>query len=116
MWKVPMTTIQHPTGNPNEFLNVPFLRPVDMLGFLMKNCPDLLLGGHKDFVRSAKELSCFWTQYKKYHPQHMVFESGCPLDTTVPILLHGDEGRGLRRGNTAILTLESPLGLGTSKG
>ena len=38
-------------------------------------------------------------------------EHGEWLDSVIPMLVHGDEGRGVRKGNTAVVTLEPALGL-----
>ena len=62
-----------------------------------------------------RHLSAFWSAYRQTHPTHRVFvDHSDSLSTVIPLAVHGDEGRGVRKGNTCLLTLESPFGLGTA--
>ena len=109
-WKVPLSTIPH--LHAGQEIDVPYLSPLKFLPHLMQRAPHLLFGG-LGLVEGQKLLKCFWTTYKQTHEQHPVFKDGNDLSTTLPLALHGDEGRGVRKGNTCLLTLESPFGLGT---
>lgn len=45
------------------------------------------------------------------HPGHCVFTQHMHrLSRVVPILLHGDEGRAVKRTNYLVMSMESPLG------
>ena len=35
----------------------------------------------------------------------------CPMEQLIPVVLHGDEGRGKRRSNTTVFSWESPIGI-----
>ena len=61
---------------------------------------------------AQQHLEEFWRQYKLSHGSHEVFrEHPQHLRYVIPMLWHGDEGRGVRRGNTTVSTIETPFGL-----
>lgn len=75
----------------------------------MKNAPELVMGGG-----GGEQLEAFWQNYKLFHPEHPIFHDADPRRTfnrCLAFSLHGDEGRGLKKGNTAVLMLETNLGL-----
>ena len=114
-WNVPVTELKHPVGS-NRFLTIPYLRPLESLAFYLQKCPELLCGGESVPEKMSQQLVAFWGQYKGYHPEHRVFqEHQHSLSRVVPLCLHGDEGRGLRKGNCSVLSWESPLGLNSAK-
>ena len=49
--------------------------------------------------------------YRQSHPQHAIYEHHQNrLGHVVPLLIHGDEGRSIKRTNFLIMSVESPLG------
>ena len=93
---------------------VPYLSPRAIVGHLLGKCPQLLFGGVKCPREAQKNLASFWEGYRAMHANHQVFETHSDyLTNVIPMLWHGDEGRGVRKGNTAVCSLESPLGLDT---
>ena len=60
-------------------------------------------------------LSCFWETYREQHPSHCVFqmeaEAKLRLSHTIPLMLHGDGGRTLKKEPLEILSLVAPLGV-----
>ena len=59
-------------------------------------------------------LKSFWDAYKQTHGTHEVFgEHASCTSRVIPLCLHGDEGRGLKKTNTCIMMLESIFGLST---
>ena len=78
----------------------------------MTTCPEILLAGHKG--AEAQELCArFWQQYQLYNPAHEVFsrKSSEERRFTVPVLFHGDKGRGLLKTPVFIFSFESAFGL-----
>lgn len=65
------------------------IRALDCAGRL-----DLLLPD-KSLVESTKQFATYWCRFQAQYPQHQIFEKLGPneLRLTVPIKLHGDEGR-----------------------
>lgn len=111
-WKVPITEFVYPSNRPGENLTVPYLKPSDLVKCFLTHCPDLLFGGASHMKEQSQQLQTFWQHYRAFHPCHIAFhEFPHNLEQVIPLVLHGDEGRGLRKGNCAVLTLESPLGL-----
>ena len=91
---------------------IPYLSPRAMVGHLLAKCPQLLFGGIQNTQDAQQQLLSFWEGYRSTHSDHQVFETHNDyLMNVLPMLWHGDEGRGVRRGNTAVSTLESPFGL-----
>ena len=110
-WKVPLSTFEFDTGE-GEVLMIPYISPKSCLEFLLANVPDVLVGGVTATHEFPAHLSAFWAAYQQCHGTHAVFSSAdTDLSYTLPLVLHGDEGRGKRRTGTLIIALESPLGL-----
>lgn len=62
------------------------------------------------------ELQLFWDRYRVCHGHNNLFqlsdEGKLSLRRTVPLFLHGDEGRGRKRSAVMILSAHSPIGAG----
>ena len=78
-------------------VHYPCIYPSTWLSYLLKKQSYLILGG-VDIDQPSKwqgVLSDFWRQYLQYDKDHIVGCAGSPPRTqTVPLYLHGDEGRG----------------------
>ncbi|CAE7390597.1 HERC1, partial [Symbiodinium sp. CCMP2456] len=111
-WKIPISTYEH-----SDDVHIPFLAPRDILSHMIGKCPELLFGGYKTRDKIRELLSNFWCSYRAWHPSHEVFrearDGDLNLHYTLPILIHGDEGRGVRKGNVAVCSMETPFGLAT---
>ena len=61
----------------------------------------------------SSRLDSFWAAYQQTHPTHSIYDSeiGLPTSYTVPLAIHGDEGRGKRRTGTLCVSLEAILGV-----
>ena len=106
------------TTDEGEVLIVPYLEPKDILETLLGKYPDAVLGEAVSGPACAARLKAFWAAYKQQHSGHQIFDpdTGNPTEHSVPLALHGDEGRGKRRTNTLIVSLEAPLGIKTACG
>ena len=84
------------------------VRPPSWIAYLMGNYPELLAGPGV----AARNFEPFWAAYRLAHPHHELFDSpwATSLSTVIPMLLHGDEGRSLKKGKCMVLSLQSPLG------
>ena len=77
------------------------------------------MGGQSSLEAGKQNLEAFWSQYQKIHPEHDMFRDPTHRSrwpTTLACALHGDEGRGLKKGQTCVLMLESTLGLEPTPG
>ena len=111
-WKVPLSHIEFVHNGITK--DTPYLSPLKYIPFLLERAPELLFGG-LDAVQGQKLLSSFWGAYRQTHPEHHVFkEHADSLSTVLPLTVHGDEGRGVRKGNTCLLSVETPFGLGAA--
>lgn len=86
-----------------------WVRPSTWIKTLLKKAPNVLMG-EKDHTLQCES---FWALYKQHEPSAAVFEhrSDDELRYTLPILIFGDEGRGAKRGNFLVWTIESAIGL-----
>ena len=110
---VPFSYYQH--FHDGEVLEIPYLSPLKFVPYLLEQSPELLFGG-LSARGGQKMLSGFWSAYKQSHSQHKVFQDHADnLSTVLPLCLHGDEGRGVRKGNTCIVSIESPFGMATAE-
>ena len=81
--------------------------------FLLNRAPELVLGG-QEISTGQQSLKKFWDTYESFHPTHAVYQLQQPERTrgnTLVLQLHGDEGRGLKKGNTCVIMVETVLGL-----
>ena len=108
--KVPRETFQYLAKDGNQVLDMHWVRPSVWIKFLLEEHPSLLVGTKRSSIQ--EQLLGFWTTYRKVHPNHAVFDNPDPLrlSHTLPIFLHGDEGRYLKRSNYMLCTVESVLG------
>ena len=94
----------------------------DWVSFLLaKNCWHISCGlMAPNPEREAQILSEFWRRYEMVCPAHPVFlaarEGSIVLARTMPLLWHGDEGRGRRRQPFLVTSWHSVLGRGVRSG
>ena len=113
-WRIPFSTANLASPSEREAVEVPYLSPKSWLQFLLSKHPELLNGGFTDVQKGQDNLEAFWKCYKAIHPSHAMFSQDGHeqrLRYTVPMSLHGDEGRGLKKGHTLVCMIESNLGL-----
>ena len=114
-WKVPLSYLDHQSGD--EVSRIAYIDPKDFMIFLVEKAPELLMGGCPSAESGRSHLAAFWQGYEKVHPTHRLFNDADdvrrPPTSTFPLALHGDEGRGLKKGNTTVLSMESVLGTNT---
>eukprot|EP00438_Fugacium_kawagutii_P031684 Skav232913 [mRNA] locus=scaffold1477:617629:619563:+ [translate_table: standard] len=110
-WNIPISeTLFH--TDLGLVLKIPYIKPSDALTYLLSHRKEVLLGGYTSMADCANLLQGYWQVFKRYHPSHQVFTSHPDsLPYCLPIFLYGDEGRGRRRGNTAVFMMETPFGV-----
>lgn len=100
-----------------ETAQLPYLNPRDVLVNILQKHPWLLLGGLDPGVQSREMLRTFWNTYQSEHPTHMVFRRAAAqslkLETTIPVMLHGDGGRTVKKQPLEVVSLVAVLGLDT---
>lgn len=102
------------TAADGEVISLTYLSPVDLMSALVEQQLDLLVGGLQTQTEISQHLASFWKGFKLFHDDHDVFrEHSNNLDKVIPLCWHGDEGRGKRRGNTCVVSLELPIGCHT---
>lgn len=105
--KVPITPMKHKTSSRKQVTTY-HMDPGAWVKHLLEDSPELL-AGCKGVPK--EQFRAFWAAYKEHHSEHVVFEThGAHLERVAPLLLHGDEGRGVKRTNFFVMSLESPLG------
>lgn len=113
-WDVKLSTFEYLSAD-GDIIPISYISPYDFFEYLMKNHPGVLVGGLQSATDRAEHLAAFWEGFRLQHKDHMVFEEhNSNLSTVVPIMWHGDEGRGKRRGNTAVVSMECVLGTDTA--
>ena len=84
------------------------IKPQDWLKHWMNNNPELMGGWNGN---PAQNFESFWKLYKSQHPSHEVFRSHSDhLESVCPLLIHGDEGRGLKKTGYLVVAVETPFG------
>ena len=109
-WKVKTDVYEFICEDDGSILPIHYLHPKKMMEYLLKTHPVVLFGS-MDPGKARESLVAFWEGYKQHHPDHLAFSLGVPSHQLLPIVLHGDEGRGKRRSNTTVFSWESPIGI-----
>ena len=96
---IPMTKLEVQISE----LDMQILRLRDWMQYILEhNCFHMMCGlMAPDTQRESAILSGFWSRYRQQNPAHPIYamaERGeLHLAQTVPIVCHGDEGRGAKR-------------------
>ena len=74
--------------------------------------PQILLGGYRaEDVEAPAMLEWFWSNYKHVNENHPVFiDHAGALGSCIPYMVHGDEGRGLRRRPFMVISIQPCIG------
>ena len=84
------------------------IKPQSWVKHWMEKNPELLGGISGDAMCNFEN---FWKCYEIQHPTHAVFrQHRSRLNHVVPLLIHGDEGRAVKKTNYLVVSIESPLG------
>lgn len=88
--------------------------------FLANSCMHILHGLHRPHAsREQSILKAFWKHFKMRHPDHQLFDEVSRgricLERAVPLVVHGDEGRGRRHQAHFVISFHSVLGIGFGK-
>ena len=99
---------QHDMETPDhQTLTTYHVKPLDWMEHWMTNAPELLGGSGNVFAN----FKSFWRVYQVTNPEHLVFEHHQQhLERVIPLLVHGDEGRAVKRTNYLVMSVESPIG------
>ena len=93
----------------------PRLKPLDFLEF-MKASGNLnrLLGGRQ--IEAARPfLQDFWKRYEVCHPDFSLFKEECDLSSCIPVYVHADGGRGVKKSEFMVFNWSSAIGCGTGR-
>ena len=97
-----------------QFPYVPFS---EWLRFVVQNDQLEYLVGVNDVGDMQKRLKLFWTRYKAIYPGHEIFHreqcGQIQCNMCIPVLHHGDEGRGLKKKQIMILSIHGAIGKGS---
>lgn len=82
-----------------QWVHYPVILPSTWFSYLLENHSMLLLAGHdiKKVDAWNGELRQFWDTYLQCDPSHPMNHGGPPKEFTIPLYIHGDEGRGKYR-------------------
>ena len=83
--------------NKVEQVDYPFLALSTWMASIIPTCPQFFLGGNSLENPFGDMLEDYWAKYEMICPDHPIFleKSLNERRATIPIALHGDEGRGL---------------------
>ena len=115
--KIPITWVPMPAKLKDGSQEFPVLQATDTVSFLAEtdNLPKLFGEAPMDGIKDT--LLEFWRRFATTNGDHQVFEAAAKglvcLERAIPILLHGDEGRGFKRQGVMCLSLQGAIGKGT---
>ena len=94
---------------------VPWISPESWLRYLVdKGLWPRLAGCERfDYAGARENWANFWMEYRKINPDFELFHvEGVDFSRTAACLIHGDEGRTLKKGGMLVTSLQSALGRG----
>eukprot|EP00435_Cladocopium_sp_Y103_P019083 s1967_g4.t1 len=95
--------------------NFPYVAFTDWLRYLVE-CDNLeYLVGVSEVAEMKPILRTFWARYTALYPQHVVSQRAATdadfsVEMCIPVLYHGDEGRGLKKKQLMVLSTHGMLG------
>ena len=113
---IPMTKLEVSTDE----IDMQILRLRDWMGYILENNAfHIMCGLMKPHpAREDAILESFWKKFKHEHPDHPIYgmaeRNELLLKRTVPVVCHGDEGRGAKRQAYLVTHFHSLLGRGTN--
>ena len=99
-------------------VGIPVLKMTSWARFLLKhNCWHVLTGLlAPDDRREKAILKAFWAKFQEQCPEHDIFRMAqsneLSLESTAPVCIHGDEGRGQKHKAYLVVSFRSLLGRG----
>lgn len=99
-----------------DYCEFPILRPTDFVSYLSRsgNLGKLVGGISEDIMELT--LLTFWKRYAVEFPDHQVYgacERGeLSLSKCIPVMVHGDEGRSLKRSGILLISIQGAIGKG----
>jgi len=96
-------------------VQVPWISPESWLQWIVKKglWPTLAGCSPNDYQGASRNRSQFWENYQKVDPDFELFRiPNTDLSRTAAFLVHGDEGRTLKRNALMVTSLQSALGCG----
>ncbi|CAL1170886.1 unnamed protein product [Cladocopium goreaui] len=107
--RVPISELTIPLDD-GQTVSIPHYKVTDMAGHLLTKHPEILLGG--DTLESGESrCKSFWEKFRDHQPDHKVFQQFVDFRRVVPICIHGDKGRTLKKSPIACYSWESVWGL-----
>ena len=93
------------------------LSMLDTIDYLVQSNNLSKLVGQQPMEQVQPMLLEFWRRYSLEWPDYGVFraaaENKLSLSRTIPVYIHGDEGRGFKRSGVMILSLQGAIGRGS---
>ena len=88
----------------------PMLTVSDWVRYLVSHKPQLLLAGSSVDGAWRDTFSGFWRKYRQIDGSHPIYSESFDYSSCIPILLHGDEGRGHLRRPFLVLSFQCLIG------
>ena len=105
-WKIPLRVHDFECRD-GTIISTDYLPPKALVQYLVEKKPYSIFG-----AATADGLGKFWECYRHYHKTHEAFSVHADrLHRVIPLAMHGDEGRGKRRSQTVVVSLESIFGM-----
>jgi len=110
---IPISWVDLPKGG----LRFPVLRMTDTIKYLAR--ADFLnkLVGEMNMAEIEPTLLTFWRRFAVQHSDHEVFQANIDgrvsLARSIPIVIHGGEGRGFKRTGIMMLSIQGCIGRGS---
>ena len=112
---VPISWVPLATAAEDDQL-FPILKPSDVVNYLCQSGNFEKLFGEEPLETIQPVLLEFWSRFAKEVPDHQVFSENqagqVSLSRSVPIMVHGDEGRNFKRKGIMLISFEGVVGKG----
>ena len=114
-----MLNVQISTTTIGPFLKYEYIRPSSWIKYMDEHQQLHRVFGTKLLEELAPTLRTFWARYELQCPGHLVFQKAraglLSLEQTLPIYLHADEGRTLKKKPLFLIQFQMCFGKGAGK-
>ena len=114
-----MLNVEISKADVGSFSDYEYIKPSSWIRFMDKFQRLSLIFGARTLPEIAPILRTFWQRYEQQFPNHMVFERArqgrLRLEQTLPVYIHADEGRTLKKRGLFIAQWQVTFGKGVGK-
>ena len=114
-----MLQVKISTADVGSLEDYEYIKPSSWIQYMDETCELSLIFGTERLQDIGDTLRLFWSRYEQQFPAHMVFqrarEGTLRLEQTLPMFIHADEGRTLKKRPLFLIQWQAAFGKGVGQ-